>query len=885
MAQLVLGAAGAAVGFYLGGPTGAQYGFAAGAALGGYYETVRKKIEGPRLSDLRVTGTEYGECIPYVIGAPRISGQVWWASDKRAVGNTTGGKGGEPQVTTYTYEIDVLIGLTSNEIAGVRRIWSNGKLVWVGTDRPDLWRRMTIYTGDAAQLPDPTYEAAVGVGNAPAYRGRGSVFIEGLQIDGYGQLPNLTFEVGVPLRTTLYEAREFNANQAATTPGGSSETLTISGLSTSDQITVSVVSGAWSRYLGYGTDPGYYTGEVTDPLWQCSFRVKNAAGAETDYLTTAYLTAEEAFAQSAGEIVLTGSTSYSIWLYDDELFNRGSLTLRVDKIDLSTVSTLPLQDVVEDLCDRAGMDAGDIDASALSSITQPVRGIAIAQVEPMRGTLDQLRQAYLFDAALSDKLYFRPRGSASVRTLTYDELGAGFDSAADDPLVISVANDLELPPQIAVQYRNADNDYQVGTEYSDRLISGQVAAVSVQFGLGLTPAEAKKAADVIVTDAHAGIVTAQFSAGIEHTDLEPGDVMQVTDRAGKLLRVRIVRKRDDGGVITFETARDYASVIDSEELTDDGYTEQTTVALMSETDLLPLDIPILRDDDNGPGYYVAARGVTSKWAGAEVRSSVNDVDFSTVATVRESAVHGICSTTLWNAAGGASVIDYINTLTVVVSYGELASSTRSAMFADETINVMAVGSEVIRFITATQSASDPNVYVLSGLFRGCLGTEWAISGHAASETCCLLTTRGMRRVSTQLSDIGTLRYLKGITLGLAASSVTSETFTDTGRALKPWAPVNLRQSKSGSDYTITWTRRTRLKTRFASSAGMSAPLGETSESYAIELLDSGDALVSTFAATSPTVTFSGSYTGYKVRVYQVSEAVGRGYVSATLTLI
>lgn len=1039
MAQLVLGAAGAYAGFLIGGPTGAQYGFAAGAALGGYYETVNKKIEGPRLTDLRVTGTEYGECIPYVIGCPRISGQVWWASEKRAVGNTTGGKGGEPQVTTYTYEVDLLIGLTDNEIVGVSRIWLNGKLVYRGQNRTDLWRRMTVYTGDAAQLPDPTYEAAVGSANAPAYRGRSSIFFEGLQIDGYGQIPNLTFEVcetaettgeyfaGPQVDTTSY----INvAASASGTDGGlivcvgswdtgySSNAVNVYELGLTSGVTAIgsfSVAAAGAAATGSTDEPCYVQRALAGGSFPGPLQHYTTAGVRTDFdlssadtyshnnsaqslrfaksgstfivadrtdsaskkihkytMVGAYVASSAAMSTGITSLAVVGDQVYAsantgtaLWRLDVATLtlqetitrphtdgwsvcfdNGGELGLwtidgstpkvymrrsgawvlfaslastyygtseRGQMIALSdgyirgglvetttgepnaylTFSvyqalsplTKTLEDTVEMLCDRAGMQAGDFDATDLASITQPVRGIAISQVEPMRGTLDQLRQAYLFDAALSDKLYFRPRGASSVRTLTYEEIGAGFDGAAEEPLVVSVANDLELPPQIAVQYRNAANDYQVGTEYSDRLISGQVAAVSVQFGLGLLPAEAKKAADVIVTDAHAGIVSAQFATGIEHTDLEPADVLQVTDRAGKLLRVRIVRKRDEGGVLTFETSRDYASVIESEEITDDGYTEQSTVTVLSETELLPLDIPITRDEDNGPGYYVAARGTSSKWAGAEVRSSVNNVDFSTVATIRESAVLGTCTTTLGDSAAGAALLDMVNTVTVSVLYGELASSTRAAMFADETINVMMIGDEVVRFITATQSSSDPNVYVLSGLFRGVLGTEWAIGSHAADEECCLLRPQGLRRVSTQTSDIGVARYLKGVSLGLASSSALAESFTDTGRALKPWAPVNLRQSKSGSDYTITWDRRTRLKTRFASSVGMSVPLGEASEAYEVELLDGSDVLVDTFDAATGSVTFSGSYTGYKVRIYQISETVGRGYVSATLTLI
>ncbi|MCX7140523.1 MAG: hypothetical protein NT123_05350, partial [Proteobacteria bacterium] len=100
----------------------------------------------------------------------------------------------------------MLIGLTDNPIMGVVRIWSNGTLLYTADASADsgslaasvasnAWTRMTVYTGAAIQLPDPTYEAAVGTANACAYRGRGSVFIEGLKLGQSGQVPNLTFEV------------------------------------------------------------------------------------------------------------------------------------------------------------------------------------------------------------------------------------------------------------------------------------------------------------------------------------------------------------------------------------------------------------------------------------------------------------------------------------------------------------------------------------------------------------------------------------------------------------------------------------------------------------------------------------------------------------------
>ena len=210
MAQLVVSAAAAAVGYAIGGPTGAAYGWAIGSAIGASAFAKPQKNPGQPLMDLRVMGTEYGQPIPYIRGAAGVAGQVWWNSDRRptTTTTTTGGKGGggEVETTSTTYDIDMLIGVSDNEIVGIRRIWNNGKLIYTAasdatqesidaSEALTTWTRMTVYTGADDQLPDPTYEAAVGTANAPAYRGRGTVFIQGLQLGQSGIVPNLTFEV------------------------------------------------------------------------------------------------------------------------------------------------------------------------------------------------------------------------------------------------------------------------------------------------------------------------------------------------------------------------------------------------------------------------------------------------------------------------------------------------------------------------------------------------------------------------------------------------------------------------------------------------------------------------------------------------------------------
>ena len=213
MAQLVIAAAGAWIGGAVApgviafGVTGAQAGWIVGSLIGSAFAPAQKSA-GPRLADLSVGTSAYGTPIPYVIGTPRVAGQIVWASKKREIATTTsqGKGGGGSEYTSYTYDMDMLLLLSDNVVTGVSRIWSNGKLVYnkaatadvatlAASDAAPTWKRITFYSGAAAQLPDPTYEAAVGVGNAPAYRGRSSVFIEALHLGSSGQVPNLTFEL------------------------------------------------------------------------------------------------------------------------------------------------------------------------------------------------------------------------------------------------------------------------------------------------------------------------------------------------------------------------------------------------------------------------------------------------------------------------------------------------------------------------------------------------------------------------------------------------------------------------------------------------------------------------------------------------------------------
>lgn len=207
MARLAIALVGAAIGFAIGGAfgaaaIGAQLGFLGGTLLGGLL--FPEQVEGPRLADLRLQRSSYGGMVPIVYGSFRIAGNVIDQPDELTKHEEkSGGKGGGPEVTTETYSVDyVAIALCEGPIVRVKRAWADGRLVYDidqgSSDDPTTDENFpfTLYTGTETQDPDPSLEAANGVGNVPAYRGTAYVMKTDWLLTDFGnRIPSMEWEV------------------------------------------------------------------------------------------------------------------------------------------------------------------------------------------------------------------------------------------------------------------------------------------------------------------------------------------------------------------------------------------------------------------------------------------------------------------------------------------------------------------------------------------------------------------------------------------------------------------------------------------------------------------------------------------------------------------
>lgn len=259
--QIVGGVVGGAIGFVVAGPVGALKGASIGYTLGGVVDPPSgPDLQGPRLDDLRVIASTYGDPIPLVYGPEnRVAGNVIWSTGliEKEKSEDGGKGGGGSSQTTYSYSTSVAVAISGRQCQDIKRIWANGKVIFEipalspavvlpGMDQTNglfyvkavdvtpadleasppteeiripgvevngtffdfethaVFTELHIWPGSTTQVPDSLIEGVEGAGNAPAYRGISYIVIKDLQLADFGnRLPNIEVEFEAETEITL----------------------------------------------------------------------------------------------------------------------------------------------------------------------------------------------------------------------------------------------------------------------------------------------------------------------------------------------------------------------------------------------------------------------------------------------------------------------------------------------------------------------------------------------------------------------------------------------------------------------------------------------------------------------------------------------------------
>lgn len=1028
--QIVGGVVGAVVGYFVGGPAGALQGAALGAGIGGYLDPPKgPTVSGPRLNDLTWQQSSYGGNIPRIYGTVALAGNLVWLENnklkekvkKKDSGGGKGGGGGSATTKTYTYFATFALMLCQGEVAGVRRIWCGDKLLYnagsddletiiAGNENAKGWK---LYRGTDDQLPDPRYEADVGVGNAPAFRGYTYIVFYDFALEDYSNsLQAAQFKVelvgAAQERTEIIYAEDvdhpsqssvfvlFNRRQSEivrtafranidTTPDGVdvyrtsgfyTDPFPFSGQYQSGLVVVGDLDyaliplsndrvitnkGVFQTYpplngakkaaydegvlyvlvsadgmiharsvdsfIPYDSAASDYktftvgddfvyglTGSRIDTLQKGSLDLVNSVSFVSDFTVSPvsycsfdsgvlWVLPQDGFPVLQGYLADTGTRKYRIESADFASIVVGGsgqpgivhngVIYRRNGIDAGPVQAIAfsildseqvdLSDVITAECSLSSIvSSSDINISLLS---QRVTGYRVSG-GTIRSVIEPLQGAYPFDVVPSGyKVKFVPRGRSPVITIPWEDLAAANSDEIGDSLPYSREMDSQLPQKVTITALSSAREYSSTTQSFERLSTTAVNIEQREIPLVLSDDEIAQISEKLLflrwleRDTFDGPLLPP-----SYLQLEAADVVIVQAKFGAFeLRLTEVNYESDGR-LTCKAKANSAPLYTSRAVGAPAPGPDGTIPLEGESVAVLMDIPVVDETvQNSPGFVVAMSGYTDGWSGGVlVQSPDNGQTWSDLQGFTTKGTFGRAITSL---PASLSVMIVQRSMTVSLISGELESITRDQMLAGR--NYAAYGAdgrwEIVRFQDAVLQADGS--YVVSNFVRGERGTEWATGLHQVGDWFVLLDDPDNAFIGMPIESIGLSRLYRPITSGQSIDSASDQEMTYRGVNLECLSPVYPFGSRDVSgNFSGTFTRRSRLSSSWWIN-GVPAPVGETNESYEIDVM-SGSTVKRTIPSSTPSFSYSAAnqttdfgspQAAITFRIYQLSATVGRGY--------
>lgn len=566
--------------------------------------------------------------------------------------------------------------------------------------------------------------------------------------------------------------------------------------------------------------------------------------------------------------------------------------------DALAPGTWALSDVVEDICEQ--VDLTDTDVTDLAG--EVVRGYVVSRPMTARQALEPLAMAYSFDGVESDgEAKFVMRGGASVATLETEEMAARSGSVDDEPAEVwtsTRALETELPVAMTVTFMNQGTDYDPATAPQRRLTGRAKQELFVELPLVFTSTEASQIVDRLMRQAWIERERFEFALGPEWLKLDPTDVLTLPDSS----RIRLTRTSfEPTGVIRCEAAGDDDGALVSYATgnEDDERAEVLTISVGGPSTVVVLDIPLLLDQHDDEGIYLGASGISSDWDGATVyRSTDAGATWTGMAPTATSAKIGRILSGNMRGDATPGLWDHGSRITVRFVDEDVAPEAPASLVTFYNgANAAAVGEEddweIVQFYTVADNGD--GTYTLSDFLRGRRGTEWAMRYRGAGTRFVILESPEIVRAPLPVALIGTEILYKAVTWGGSIASERSVTDTFSGVSMKPYSPVQITSAKQASsgDIEVSWTRRARKQAEWTN--GIEVPLDETTEEYALEFWTEGYGTLLrtvedlsdaeyTYTAAMQGIDFGspGDVDYVAVRIYQISDRVGRGYPGEAL---
>ncbi len=527
-----------------------------------------------------------------------------------------------------------------------------------------------------------------------------------------------------------------------------------------------------------------------------------------------------------------------VWSWDARPFPAfpGNSELWADSVNYSRghwingrAASRPLSSVVAEICEDAGVT--DFDVSALHGV---VRGYGIDDVSSARSALQPLMVAYGFDAIERDGvLVFRTRGARLDAVVDGGRLV--YEDDAEGAIELTRAQEAEIAGRVRVGFVEADADYEIRTTEAVFPDERSQSTSGSELPLVLTSAEGQRIAERWLSEARVARDTARFTLPPSMMNVGAGDVIRLPDEQGDgLFRIDQSEQTDRQAL---EAVRIEPAIYEPQDVTEKTFNLRSFVAPVP-VELMLMDLPLLRGDEDPVAPYVAASGVP--WPGSvALFSATQDAGYGLNRFLTSASVIGQTETVLPTACAG--VFDRGPALRVKLIRGELVSVSTDQILGGANLAVIGDGSadnwEVFQF--AQSEIVEENTFELTMRLRGQAGSNGIASNEWPIGSIFVLLNDVPEQIELASTSRGVtqhFRYGPG-TRPLSDASYQYRTDAFAGNGLRPYSVAHLRATPDGGNLDVTWIRRTRIGGD--SWDGEDVPLSEAYERYAVRVFVDG----------------------------------------------
>ncbi|MEM9878010.1 MAG: phage tail protein [Pseudomonadota bacterium] len=559
----------------------------------------------------------------------------------------------------------------------------------------------------------------------------------------------------------------------------------------------------------------------------------------------------------------------------------GEFVNRIPNLEFEVIAA-PAANVAE-IADTL-VTRGDISVSETAVGLDSVTGYQVSGGQSLRDGLAVLTEVFPMHIVGQDgTIALRTSQTSAQFNVTHDRLGARPSEQPSQPRVtLEFDHALDLPEEITVSYTDPSTDYQAAVQRAQKVKRGGRGSIALNTAMALNAGDAQALAIQTLSRLWDERLTLSLDAGFAASQLEPGDLISVATSPEKS-ELFEVTKLAQSSMITSITARSlprdsFAAAIAAQNYS--GEAQYTQTVAPPSIAARVFELPATSQFGAEPAVYAAVSKLSGTLASAGLYVSRDaGVNFELLAQIPVAAVTGTCLNGLEDRC--AALFDQVSVLDVMLDTPDMELASRPRLAILNGANLALVGTELLQFETA--QLLENGAYRLSGLLRGRAGTEDMLMGTAAGQGFTLLSSGDIARQLVSVNELGTSAQYKIVTSGQSLESAPTQTFSVSGAALLPFAPVFLRARYiPGTGLNVSWIRRSRLG--FAWLDGADAPLGEDTLAFLVTYAsgatsltrDVSDTQQDTLSDAEISSTFGSGPLTINVSVAQSSSTVGPG---------